>query len=915
VSDTPTVDLLPAPEVIPDLDQVRAHFLALQRLGEVREVRILDHIPLSGYGAPATASGYFDNADSLVVALRGIGSQHATGIYVTQNPVDPDLLARANNRLQHRAKQTTADADVIRLAHLTLDFDPARKSGISATDTELAEALGQRDAYIQFVTSELGWPEPVVCMMSGNGGQATWRIDLPVGGASTPLVQAVLEASSALFSAPAVSVDTTLGNPSRIVKLSGTVAAKGDALPHRPHRRAHSVFAPQAGIVSEAQLRALVALAPNLHHQERPGNSRTPYTGGGGATYDVLALLDAGGIGCREHDKGWGRVYELDHCLSSDDHTDGAAIYQFPNGAVAYHCFHNRCAGVTWNSVKSRLGISTSPNGHGAAGSGSGGHGRVASDSFVSGPQELTSRVQDWPVMAPLPAITPPAPTMPAILVPEPLRLWVADIADRTKLPIEMVAAPAIVAAAAVVGRAVGLRPNQYDDFTVVAALWGALIARPGWMKSAAITEAFRPLGRLATAARQAYEQEDETYAIRRERIESEIKAIKHVMDSAAKRGDDLSKDEAALRNKRAERRDATAVERRYLTHDPTVEKLGELLRDNPRGMLVLRDELAGWLRALDKSGREGDREFYLEAWNGTGSFTSDRIGRGTIHIPALTLSLFGSIQPGKFGPLISSAVQGGIGDDGLVQRLQITVWPDRLPPWSKPTRWPESTARDRAIATFEALAQLEGARVGATPDDIPYLRYTPSAQTIADSLRDTLEHRLRSDALDDAPAFAAHLAKYRSLVPTLALVFYLIDVAAKTPSVSKGAVGEAHIRLAADWCGFLEDHARKLYAVELRAGASAAHALAAKIKDGSVYDRQAVRELYRAEWAGLRTPERVLTGLDELKDLGWVRLESVVTGGRPTQVVRLHPDLMDPEIRRPNAADRTDKSRGPGDA
>ena len=70
----------------PDLDQARAHFLALHRPGEVREVRILGHVPASGYGGPATASGCFDNAESLAVALGGIGSQHATGIYITQNP-------------------------------------------------------------------------------------------------------------------------------------------------------------------------------------------------------------------------------------------------------------------------------------------------------------------------------------------------------------------------------------------------------------------------------------------------------------------------------------------------------------------------------------------------------------------------------------------------------------------------------------------------------------------------------------------------------------------------------------------------------------------------------------------------------------------------------------------------------------
>ena len=54
------------------------------------------------------------------------------------------------------------------------------------------------------------------------------------------------------------------------------------------------------------------------------------------------------------------------------------------------------------------------------------------------------------------------------------------------------------------------------------------------------------------------------------------------------------------------------------------------------------------------------------------------------------------------------------------------------------------------------------------------------------------------------------------------------------------------------------------------------------------------VRDLYRAQWAGLRTKERVLAGLDELTDLGWVRVEFALTEGRPMQVVRLHPDLME---------------------
>jgi putative DNA primase/helicase len=371
---------------------------------------------------------------------------------------------------------------------------------------------------------------------------------------------------------------------------------------------------------------------------------------------------------------------------------------------------------------------------------------------------------------------------------------------------------------------------------------------------------------------------------------------------------------EAELTAKRAELKAVTTTERRFHTNDVTVEKLGELLRDNPRGMLVLRDELAGWLRALDKSGREGDREFFLEGWNGTGSYTVDRIGRGTIHIPSLTLSLFGGIQPGKLQALIASAVHGGFEDDGLLQRLQLAVWPDRLPPWVKPTRWPDKAARDQVTAIFKALAAMDWVSAGATTDDIPYVKFSQGAQSIADDWRDALEHRLRSDDLDDTPAFAAHIAKYRSLMPALALLFYLIDLVTKTPGTSRGTVTEQHVRLAIRWCAFLEAHARKLYATELHAGASAAHALAAKIEAGAVVDGYPVRDLYRAQWTGLQTTELVLAALDELGDLGWVRVEFAMTEGRPMQVVRLHPDLMERAKSRSAGTDTTDMSGGRDD-
>ena len=52
------------------------------------------------------------------------------------------------------------------------------------------------------------------------------------------------------------------------------------------------------------------------------------------------------------------------------------------------------------------------------------------------------------------------------------------------------------------------------------------------------------------------------------------------------------------------------------------MEKPGELLRDNPTGLLVLRDELVGFIASWDKEGREGKRAFYLETWNGNSILT-----------------------------------------------------------------------------------------------------------------------------------------------------------------------------------------------------------------------------------------------------------------------------------------------------
>ena len=88
-----------------------------------------------------------------------------------------------------------------------------------------------------------------------------------------------------------------------------------------------------------------------------------------------------------------------------------------------------------------------------------------------------------------------------------------------------------------------------------------------------------------------------------------------------------------------------------------------------------MRDELVGLIASWDKSGREGDRQFFLEAWNGTDDYDTDRIGRGTIIIPNLCVSIFGGMQPDKLTAYLEQA-SDALGNNGLLQRFQLLVYP-----------------------------------------------------------------------------------------------------------------------------------------------------------------------------------------------------------------------------------------------
>lgn len=198
----------------------------------VVELRILGVVDNSKYPS-FTISGYFDydHLDELARAAWE-WTEKAEGCYVTVNPVRPDLLARAANRVIKKPKHTTTDAEIAQRIGLVFDADPNRPAGISASDAEKAHAWER----INQLVAELerrGWSAPILAD-SGNGYHSRFLIDAPAqdGG----LVERALKAAAAMFTDDRVKIDTALSNPARIIKLYGTMARKGDSTDARPHR-------------------------------------------------------------------------------------------------------------------------------------------------------------------------------------------------------------------------------------------------------------------------------------------------------------------------------------------------------------------------------------------------------------------------------------------------------------------------------------------------------------------------------------------------------------------------------------------------------------------------------------------------------------------------------------------------------
>ncbi len=192
-----------------------------------------------------------------------------------------------------------------------------------------------------------------------------YRIDFLADDKGT--IQDVLKKLASRFNNEHVQLDQTVHNPSRICKVPGTWARKGDASPNRPHLVAAILEVPAAGIqtVSDDLLHqiassSLTSNKPPRNVKQVPRETKAQSSAKNKRLRIDDWLLDRNiAFSRKQEPDGLGRThYVLANCPFNSAHqAPDACIMQEATGKLSAKCFHNSCSGHGWNDFKKQIGV------------------------------------------------------------------------------------------------------------------------------------------------------------------------------------------------------------------------------------------------------------------------------------------------------------------------------------------------------------------------------------------------------------------------------------------------------------------------------------------------------------------------------------------------------------------------------
>ncbi len=488
--------------------------------------------------------------------------------------------------------------------------------------------------------------------------------------------------------------------------------------------------------------------------------------------------------------------------------------------------------------------------------------------------------------LPPTPNGPPPFKPFPVDTLPEPLRSLVTEGSRAIGCDPSMIALPALAVAAVAIGnsRAIKIKPGWIERATI----WAVVVARSGSAKSPAMKLAVEPLrdvqkmvSKENELAQKDFEVDEQIYNRENRRWEKS-----NNQDPPPSKPD-------------------TPVCNRFVVSDTTIEALAPILKDNPRGVLVLRDELGAWIKSFGqyKGGAGGDCESWLSIFDSGPIMVDRKTGTRHLSIPAAQVSVCGTIQPGAFDLALGEAHF----ENGLAARLLIAMPPAPCPLYSE-----RSISDSTLTAWSKTIDTLLALKPGADDDDDAHpigISMTPDAKDLWVEIHDELARRVEIAEDRLAPA----LSKLRAYSARFALIFHLVSEAGRRIALGPPSrIGIDSVRAAVTLTSWFADETERAYAI-LGSDAEDQELLQLvrliENKGGSI----STKKLQDAKRAKYQKSADAKAALDDLVSNGWGRWEQSprgLKGGRPTERFVLHDQRDTAKRETPLGAKKTGVSR-----
>lgn len=842
----------------PDASAILAALSVLFTPNDVIELRAFPK------GRKRTDAGYFDGQHSQELAEHAARlSASGAAVYVTLNPVDPQLLSRYNNRIESFAQSTTTDKQVTRRRWLLVDIDPVRPSGTSATDAQLGAAKAKARAVYGYLNG-IGWAAPLVAE-SGNGMHLLYAIDLPNDDDATALVKAVLIELGERFDDAQTKVDRAVFNAARICKLYGTLANKGDHTAAAPWRLSKLLQTPARAVVTPEQLHDLI---PATTASAAPAAAAPMRQSGG---FNLEDFLSRHGLAYTTDRHDGSERFKLAACPFNPEHGNGeAAIFRKVSGALGFKCQHDSCSAKAWGDVRDLL---DGPRPASATE-------RNKTQRGEAFPPLKDDAACTWPELQPLIAqITPEE--YPLDALPDSVRCAVQEVAGFVKAPIPLIATSALAALSLAIQAHSDV--ERADKLSGPCGLFLLAIADSGERKSTCdgfFTKSIRDYeARKQEAAKPlitAFKSEHEAWEAQRSGLKEKIKAL-------AKDGKSSTVQAQDLRNLDEDEPAAPRVPR-LIYGDATPEALTyALAKQWPSGGIVSSE--AGSVFGSHGMGKDSvmrNLAALNQLWDGTPLPVERRSSESfTVRGARLTMAL--QVQETTIRAFFDST-KGLARGTGFLARFLVS-WPTSTQGTRKfteaPTNWPALAAfNNRLTAILERAAPIDddGALTPAM------LTLTPDAKAAWVTFHDAIESELSTgrelyDVRDVASKTADNAVRLAALFHVFTGNIGPIDLDAM----------ESGARIAV-W--HLTEARRFLGELAMPAGVANPTRLESWLLDycrREKTDSVPTREVQRCGPGGLRDKPAFNEAVTELAELGRVR---VVQDGKK-RMVQINPALL----------------------